>query len=67
MWTKPLMWVGAASSKTCAEGKGEAKKQKAARGPHFRKHHPRFSSGLFLWAFFKMLALYSRRMTLLTD
>lgn len=64
---KPLMWVQAEASKDYAEGEGEAKKQKAAGDLCFLKQYPWFSSGLFLWAFLKMLALHSLCVTVLTD
>lgn len=50
---KPLgVGRGAVSSKACAEGKGEVKKQKAAGVHMVLKHHPRFSSELFLLGIF---------------
>lgn len=65
--TKPLMWVRAAAGKDSAEGEGEAKKQKAAGDPFFLKQYVWFSSGLFFWAFLKMLVLHSQCVTVLTD
>lgn len=55
MWTNPLVWAGAVSSKACAEGKGEVKKQKAAGVHVFLSITLGFLLSCFSGHFFKCL------------